>query len=196
MSRTRLVATVLTASLALTACGGNDDKKADDATSSDSAPAVAASTGEEQSTSDFSFNAPDGWKANDGSAAPSINFEVLAIDPDDKDGFSDNVNVVSEPAIARYDDLDDRAKAAEKGLAGLQTEGLKVDEPVTVDGEDAAVISATATAGGGQYDIIQYYVSHGDDKGYVVTFSFSTDRPEAEQQEIAQSVAASWKWKS
>ena len=196
MSRTRLVAAVLTASLALTACGGSDDTKSSDEKKSDPGATVAASTGEVQSTSDFSFNAPDGWKANDGSAAPSINFEVLAIDPDDKDGFSDNVNVVSEPAIANYDDLDDRAKAAEKGLASLKTEGLKVQDPVTIDGEDAAVISAEATAGAGTYDIIQYYVAHGDDDGYVITFSFSTDRPDAEQNEIAQSVAASWKWKS
>lgn len=196
MSRTRLVAAVLTASLALTACGGSDDKKSSDQKSSSSAPSVPASTGEEQSTDDFAFNAPDDWKANDGSAMPSINFEVLAIDPDDKDGFSDNVNVVAEPAIANYKDLDDRAEAAEKGLAGLKTDGLKVQDPVTIDGDDAAVISAKATAGGGQYDIIQYYVAHGDDLGFVITFSFSTDRPDSEQQEIAQSVAASWKWKA
>ncbi|KQY56095.1 hypothetical protein ASD11_16660 [Aeromicrobium sp. Root495] len=195
MTRTRIAAVALTASLALTACGGGDDKKSSDDTSGDSKATAAAATGAEQSADDFTFNAPDGWEAKDASAMPSVNFEVLAADPNDKDGFTDNVNVVSDPAIANFQDLDDRADAAKKGLAMLSTENMKVEDPVSLDGDDATVISYTAKVGSNKIDQRQYYVAHGDN-GYVVTFSYSEDRPDAEQQEIAESVAASWSWKS
>lgn len=185
----RLAATVVLAALVLAGCGGKDpEPKAAE-------PSSPAATGPLQTADAFTFRAPEGWKSGDESQAPSINFEALAIDKEHRNGFSDNVNVLQEPALVRYDNLDDRVAAAKKGLASLQPKNLTVESPVRIDGENAAALSADAQQDAVKYVILQYYVVHAK-KGYVITFSYSPSRSAEKRREIAESVAASWKWTS
>ncbi len=53
----------------------------------------------------------------------------------------------------------------------------------------------TSSSASPKYRIEQYAVVH-DDKGYVVTFSFSPDVPAAERDTISESVLTTWKWES
>lgn len=193
MSRIRLATALVLSTGVLVACGTGDDSPASPAPRSSASTAEPA-TGPEIPADDFTFNAPVGWKANDGSNVPSINFLALAVATDDTDGFSDNVNVISDPTLTRVDNVDDLGKAVEKVLTGVAKD-VEILDPVTVDGDGAAVASATFNQGDISYRTRQYAVTH-DDRGYIVTFSYSKDVPEAEQRSIADSVMASWSWAS
>lgn len=193
MSRLRLAVALVVSTSALVACGGGS-ASSPKSSSASSESSTDSATGATIVGDDFTFNAPDDWKENDGSAMPSVNFLALAVDADDDDGFSDNVNVVSDPTLTQVDGVDELGKAVEKVLDRI-SEDVELGDPARIDGEDAAVASATFTGGGLEYRTVQYAVTHADN-GYVITFSFSAERPRTEQREIADSVMASWSWAS
>lgn len=204
MNRLRLAAALIAPVLALSACGGSEDSSpADPATSSDSTESDAGgdtaalttepATGEEFSDDAFTFNAPEGWETPPGDLAPQA--LVFAADVGDSDGFADNVNVVAENQLASIDDLDDRAAAAKAGLEGADAKEIKVGDPIELDGEPAVTITSLFNLNGNEYRTWQYAATRGED-GFVVTFSFSKDVSAADQQKIAESVAASWSWAS
>ncbi len=207
MFRLRLAAALVAPALVLSACGGSEDSSPSDAASSSDAGGSTESTeggdttaltaepatGEEFSDDAFSFNAPEGWENPPGDLAPQA--LVFAADVSDSDGFADNVNVVAENQLASIDDLEDREAAAEAGLEGADAKEIEVGEPIELDGEPAVTITSLFNLNGNEYRTWQYAATH-DGDGFVVTFSFSKDVSAADQQEIAESVAASWSWTS
>jgi len=195
MSPMRLIAALaLSSTLLLAGCGGSDSSDDDKKPSSDGSAATStaqAATGEKQTTDAFSFSAPDGWEHNDQAAPTALAF---AYDPQDNDGFADNVNVIEDKTLAGAG-AGDIERGAKASLESADAEDITVGDPITIDGVDAVTITSTFNLNGNKYAVLQYAVPR-DDTGYVITFSYSLDRPESEQAEIAESVAASWKWAS
>lgn len=194
VSAARLAAT-LTIVAALVA-GCSDDSPEPSATN-DALPTndAQAATGDTIKGDSYTFAAPKGWEQRDKEDAGVATIDVAVVDPDDDDGFVDNINVSEQPQLAQFTDVEALAGSAEQGLGLSNAKDIKIVDPIALDGNEAAVITATLTRGESEYDVIQYYVPHGD-TGYIVNFSFNEDRPVAEQQAVAQSVAAGWKWTS
>ncbi len=205
MSRLRLAAALIAPVLALSACGGGDDdsSSSDSPSSSESSGApeggetealtTEPATGEEFGDDAFTFNAPEGWETPPGDLAPQA--LVFAAAVGDSDGVADNVNVVAENQLASIDDLGDRAEAAKAGLEGADAKEIEIGEPIELDGEPAVTVTSLFNLNGNEYRTWQYAATRGED-GFVITFSFSKDVSAADQQAIAESVAASWSWAS
>ncbi|AXT86657.1 hypothetical protein C6I20_16785 [Aeromicrobium sp. A1-2] len=185
-----IAALVVALSLTLTACGGPDDDAKDGNPSTSTASADVAG-GEKFSTDDFTYTAPQGWK--DSSANVNDSVLSLAVDSTDTDGFSDNVNVVGENSIVDIADIDDVAEAAQQSLTLANTTDVQVHDPIEIDGEQAAHVGAIFDQNGTEYRTEQYFVRHGD-AGFVITFSFSKDVPDAKRDKLSESVLATWVW--
>lgn len=188
-----VAALALSSSLLLAGCGGSDsdDDKSSRPDGSGGTSTAQAATGEKQTTEAFSFSAPEGWEHNDEVASAALAF---AYDPQDDDGFADNINVIEDKTLAKAD-ADDIERGATASLKSVNAEDIKVGDPITIAGADAVTITSVFNMNGNKYAVVQYAVPHGD-TGYVITFSYSPDRPRAEQFQIAESVAASWQWAS
>lgn len=198
---------VLALSLALTGCGS--DEPADSSTSKDSKPAataepaepsepaepaepaVAPATGETITGSGYSYVVPEGW-GKPPTNPPGFAPDSLAVNLDDKDGFSDNVNVIKSPAPGGAD-LDQIEEAGKKELNGIGATDITVHDRLSVAGHEAGHLSSSMTIGKAEYIAEQYFV--GNDAGlFVVTFSFSKSMSDADRVELAESVLATWKW--
>lgn len=186
MSRTAVA--VLTLAISVLAGCSSDSPERPEATVPSGAPAA----GEQITTDEFSFNAPEGWTSDDGSAAPAFNFAALAIDKGDKDGFADNLNVLEDPTLGSAKDFDELNDFVRRGLVAYNGD-VEIADPIRIDGEDTIVVTGILEQGAIKYRVVQYAVVH-DGDGYFITFSYSPDRPESECQSIAESVATSWKW--
>lgn len=198
----RVAALAVVSTLTLAGCGGSDDAPDTDSSSTasdapddsdddadDSDAGAAPATGDAITADGFSFNAPAGWTdAKDLFPAAA----AVAADRQDTDGFSDNINVISDPTVVDAD-LDALESSAEKVLAGAGAKDVEVEDPYEVDGEEAARISAVLEQNGVSYHTEQFAVDH-DGKGYVVTFSFSDSVPDDDRDTLAESVIATWKW--
>ncbi|MET0821635.1 MAG: hypothetical protein ABWY58_11775 [Aeromicrobium sp.] len=201
----RVAALAVVSTLSLAGCGGSDgdsddtpDAKASSATkdapddsADDDAPATGTlpATGDVITADGFSFKAPAGWTdAKD--AFPSA--AAVAANRQDTDGFSDNINVISDPTVVGAD-LDALESSAEKVLTGADAKDVEVEDPYEIDGEEAARISAVLEQSGVKYHTEQFAVDH-DGKGYVVTFSFSDSVSDDDRDKLAESVIATWKW--
>jgi hypothetical protein len=199
----RVAALAIVSTLTLAGCGGSDgdsDDAADTTSStadapdgdSDDAPDTIdapAATGDAITAEGFTFNAPEGWTdAKD--AAPSA--LAVAANRQDPDGFADNINVIADATVvgAGIDKIED---SATKVLKGVDATDVEVEDPVTIDGEEAARISAVLEQGGAKYHTEQFALSH-DGKGYVITFSFSESVPDDDRDALAESVLTTWKW--
>lgn len=186
-----VVAAVLLTTLAACESGGSDPKP------STTTPTTVESTplssepadGNAVSNDDFSFSVPDGWEESETRAVS------LAVDVDDSsDGFPDNINVVSDDTFLGLEgaELED---AAEDILGDASATRITTHGAVQIDGEEAIHTSAYFELGTPKYRAEQYVVSH-DDKGFVITLSFSPDVPTAERQDISTSILTTWKWAS
>jgi hypothetical protein len=203
----RLVALAVVSTLALSGCGGSDGDsggtgaKASPSTSKDAAgdsdrgatPAVGTlpATGDVITSDGFSFNAPKGWSDAKESFPAAV---AVAADRGDTDGFADNVNVIADPTVVGAD-VEKLETSAENVLNRAGAKDVKVEDPLTIDGEEAARISAVQELNGTRYPTEQFAVDH-DGKGYVVTFSFSDTVSEDDRDKLAESVLATWKWSS
>jgi len=193
----RVAALAIVSTLTLAGCGGgdggSDDTAESDTTTSETAPAddVEPADGDTISSDAFEFSVPEGWKDSSQATPGAL---VLAADTTDDDGFSDNVNVISDDTVAGADreQLED---SVEKVLKGVNAKDVQVKDPTRIDGEEAVRVGAIFEQNGTKYRTEQYAVAH-DDKGYVVTFSFSEDVPEADRDAVADSVLTTWKWAS
>ena len=145
--------------------------------------------GNELTNDDFTYAVPDGWLESDQTRALS-----LAVDLEDHDDFVDNVNVVSSDTIAGLEGAE-RQAAAEEILADASATHITNMEPVMIDGEQAVHTRAYFELSDPKYRVEQYTVVH-DEKGYVVTFSFSPDVPTTRRDEISESILTTWKWDS
>ncbi|MEV7397740.1 hypothetical protein [Aeromicrobium sp. NPDC092404] len=185
------VAAVLLATLA--ACesegGGEPKPSASTPTTVESTPLSSEpADGNAVSNDDFSFSVPDGWEESETRAVS------LAVDVEDSDGFPDNINVVSDDTFLDLEgaDLED---AAEDILGDASATRITTHEAVEIDGEEAVHTSAYFELGTPKYRAEQYVVSH-DDKGFVITLSFSPDVPAAERRDISTSILTTWTWES
>jgi hypothetical protein len=190
----RVAALAVVSTLTLAGCGGSDgdDAPSGDASSSADAPDdVAPATGDTITADGFSFKAPEGW-----TDAKDVNPSAIALaaNRQDTDGFADNVNVIADPTIVGAD-MDKLESSIEKVLTNANAKDVEVEDPIDVDGEEAARISAAFELNGNRYRTEQFAVDH-DKKGYVVTFSFSENVPDDERDKVAESVLATWTWGS
>jgi hypothetical protein len=191
LCRSAAVAALLVA--LLTACGGSGSDGADadggKPTATASASQGSQESGTEITTDEFTYTVPPGWEESEESRALS-----LAIDLQDKDGFSDNINVVRDNTVAAVDG-DQLEKSVENVLQSVNATGISVKDRIEIDGEEAVHVGAVFESNGKKYRTEQYAVSHRD-KGYVVTVSFSPDVPEAQRDTVSESILATWSWTS
>ncbi len=178
------VAAAAAAATLLVACGGSDSEPEKDSETTSSAPAAS---GEQVSTDDFSFTAPEGWEDVTEQMA-GFNAEAAWADPDAGDEFATNVNVIREP-----NEFDGTAE--EYADANIQAlEGAGYDSP-SKEGSfgDWVVVTAGAEQNGTKYLVNQYYTVV-DGQGWVVTFSFPDGTSDAERTELSESVMQTWQW--
>lgn len=187
-----LAAASLLTVLALSGCGGSDaDPAAKDDKTTSAAPDVEAADGKRITTDDYSFNAPDGW--DEPKSPPSgFDFDAAVLDPDDKDGFADNINVIRvDPAPT--DDLEAFEDGSVKELEDAKYTDVALQPRQKVDGTTAIHLTSAGKQNGIDYALNQFGILH-EKVIYIVTFSFSADVAADDQEDLAQSVLASWKW--
>lgn len=203
----RSAALTILVSLSLSACGSSDDSNDDDKSSSKSSESSKSSDdsdggtpfGAEPATGDvikgetYSYNVPKGWSVPK-NTPPGVDFDSLATNATDTDGFSDNVNIVLDPTIVGVDD-DELGSSIKKVLEGVKATDVVVEDSVEVGGEDAVHARAIFEQNGTKYRTEQFVFDH-DGKGYVATISFSENVPEDERDKVSGSILATWKWTS
>ena len=151
---------------------------------------ASAATGELISGDGYTYNVPEDWGIPDQSPS-GFNPDSFAVDLDDTDGFTDNINVILSPAGQITSDQVEQAGPPE--LEGSGAENVEVRPRVGIAGEESAHLSALFTQGGATYQIDQYYPTH-EGQTYVVTFSFSEGVPQGDREDLAESILASWAW--
>jgi hypothetical protein len=180
--------------LTLTGCGGSD-------ASSGSAPkpsasktsAAAPATGNPVKGTGYSYTAPKGWRPPS-QKVPGLAPDTFIGDPSDKDGFTDNINViVVDPAPV--DDIGTLEKGAKKELEGAHATDIKLLDRQQVDGTAAVHLTSGFRQNNVKYLVDQFSMIH-DKVIYTVTFSFSATVTPEKQDELAQSVLSTWKWGS
>lgn len=150
---------------------------------------TAPATGIEIAGTGYTLHVPEGWQIPD--APEGYAPDALAGDPNDTDGFADNVNVVVSPAGLLTPDEVEQGSEEELSSAGAGT--VEVNDRVRVAGSETTHISTQLTEQGTTYLLEQYGVSS-DEQTYVVTFSFSDTVSDADRQGLAESVLATWTW--
>jgi hypothetical protein len=179
MTRSRFAAVALAALLALGAAGCSP--------AAPTAQTHAAATGAAISGTGYRYSVPDGW--GEPGEIPGFTPDTLAADLTDADGFSDNVNVLLSPAGLVDVETVETAGVAE--LEGIGAKNVTAQPRVSVDGAEAAHLTAALVQDDVTYLIDQFYVSDAN-QTYVITFSFSDTVPDAERDAITGSVLASW----
>lgn len=196
----RAAALTILATLTLSACGSSDsddssssskDSK-DSSKSSDSGFSAEPANGPSIKGTDYTYSVPDTWETPKNKPA-GFDFDSLAVDSDDKDGFADNINVLREdpaPSGLTSEQLD---KELGDQLVKQGAKDVETQTAVTIDGERATHISMSQELNGNKNLTEQYYVVR-DGALYVITFSHSPDLSEADRDEVAGSVLTTWKW--
>jgi hypothetical protein len=195
----RAVLVAAAAALVLAGCGGGDDSGGDDGAKDSSSSAsqdagadasdVEPASGDTIEAEGFSYSVPEGWKQNTDLQGGAI---TLAVDMDDKDGFADNVNVVTDPTITNLEG-DRLAEALTQSLENANVKEVAVREPLEVDGEEAVHTTGLFNLNGNEYRVDQYTLAV-DGTGYVITFSHNKEQSEAERDEVDHAILASWSW--
>ncbi len=192
-SFTRPAAVLIVLAAGLAGCGGGSDddpgKKPSGATSTAVSPGATRADGDTITTDEFSYAVPKGWKQSDQSTALS-----LAVDLEDHDGFSDNINVIRDDTVAGVGG-DELEPAVEKVLTAANATDITIKDRIMIGGEEAVHVGAIFELNDKKYRTEQYAIGHGD-AGYVVTVSFSESVPEAERDTVSESILTTWKWAS
>lgn len=161
-----------------------------ESTSSAPEPTAAPADGPRISGSGYSYAVPKGWDMPK-QDIPGFDFDSFAAALRDGDGFSDNMNVVVSPAGAMDPSQAEQAAEAELTTAGAKE--VTVLDRVSIAGVESPHVTALMSLNDTRYQIEQFYPAQGD-KGYVVTFSFSTSVDEGARAEVIDAVLASWEW--
>lgn len=187
--RRTILASLAAVTLLLTGCGdGDEDPQADptssptdtSSTASDptpSEPGVEPATGPLIDRDRIRMNVPEGWKKNRQIAT----FLESASAPGSNTGVSlGDLSAVGEPTLQEQ---------AEAGTASRRD--VSIEEPVEIAGVDW--YHAKGREGRhGRYE--QFGTVHNGSQA-TITFTLDDDVPQAEQQEIIDSVLASVEWK-
>lgn len=155
-----------------------------------SIPPVEPADGKTLKGPGFSYEVPKGWVEANEFVPEAVS---VAVDGDDADGFTDNINVIRlDPAPIRdLDELEDTSVDELEEADGTKVQILNREE---LDGSTGIHISAGLESRGKKYTIEQFNVIH-DDVAYVVTFSFSLNKKQATREKITQTVLITWNWK-
>jgi hypothetical protein len=157
---------------------------------------VPEATGDRISTLEYSYRAPRGWGVVPHGAQPGTGRDETfdsqvwqAVDSRLADGVS--VRRIG----SAIDDLEDLEDLASDALTDQGASDVEVLPRVRVAGSPIVSIRATLapSSGGGELRLRQFLFSH-DDVTYILGFTFSTIDGEAEQERVATSVLASWRW--
>jgi hypothetical protein len=186
------VAVLLIATLAACESSGPDESPSTGAPDKVETTPLSAepADGNAIANDDFTYSVPQGWEQSELSRAVS-----LAVDVEDStDGFPDNMHVVSQQNIVGLEG-DELTEAAEDILAEASATRITTADPVEIDGEQAVHTSAVFELSVPKYRVEQYVVVH-DERGYVITLSFSPDVPAAERHSVSESILTTWKWDS
>ncbi|MCW2799563.1 MAG: hypothetical protein JWQ70_1035 [Aeromicrobium sp.] len=183
--------------LALSGCGGSDSSSGDKPSTK---PAGSTFTqtpadGDTVTGTGYSFTVPKGWKVERPTTATTTTIDSQAANAKDHDGFIDNINVVHQNAAQ-----DVSAKGFEDSLLQQlkgypQYSDVNRRSRVHIAGELALHVDATQTVKGAKFLTDQYYVSHGNAVD-VITFACSLGLSQKQQDDVAGSVLATWKWAS
>lgn len=198
----RVAALAIVSTLTLAGCGGSgsdDESPSDsktsasaDATETTDAPDAEAADGDSITGTGYSYTVPEGWAVPDQEIAGTEQTDSFAADLKDTDGFADNVNVIRlDPAPV--DDLDQLEDGLKAELENAGSQDVTVGDRTEIDGDETVTITSVQTQNDKKYLTDQYNAIH-DGVSYVITFSFSDTVSEADRQDLAASVLASWKW--
>lgn len=184
MSRALAAVAAVTAVLA---CAGCSESSSTEATSQ--APSSAAD-GPTISGTGYSYQVPEGWGPSP-QDVPGFDPDSYVVDLQDRDGFTDNVNVILSPA-GEITPQQAEAAAEEELPAGGFTEVVAHDR-VTVAGSESAHVTAAGSINDTDYTVEQFYPTD-DGQTFVVTFSFSSSVSAGDRAEVTDAVLASWAW--
>ncbi|WP_405371603.1 MULTISPECIES: hypothetical protein [unclassified Microbacterium] len=190
-------ALALATSLAFAGCasGGTEPNTSNESaapaeSSAPAAPAVEPAAGETVSGEGYSFKVPEGWGFPEDVPA-GYDPSMFSADLTDADGFADNVNIITSPAGEITPEQVETAGVAE--LEGAGATNVTALDRVTIGGKESAHLTAGFSAEGVDYTVDQYYLT-ADGQTHIVTFSFSPGVGQAERDELAESVLATWTW--
>lgn len=179
--------------LAVSGCAGSDGSSGAAKPAATKTSSVAPATGDTVTGTGYSYLAPKGWRPPS-QKIPGFDPDSLVGDSADKDGFTDNLNVIRvDPAPT--DDADALESAAEKELKTARATGIKVLPQQQVDGTPAVHLTSGFSQNSVNYLVDQFSMIHGK-VVYTITFSFSSTVPPERQDSVAQSVLTTWKWAS
>jgi hypothetical protein len=195
MRRIPALATAAVLALTLAACSSPADSTSsasdEPATTSsqqpDSAASAPAETGEAITGDGYSYSVPEGWGVPEGTEKPA-GVDTFAADLASTGTFASNVNVVLSPAGEVS--LDQAESAGPGELETVGATDVQVLERTSIDGVEAAHLSATVT---GSYLFDQYYASS-NGQTYIVTFSVPDGTSEGDRTALADSILGSWQW--
>jgi len=168
-------------------CAGCSGEPSAEGTSGASPP---ASSGTTISGTGYSYEAPEDWGPSP-QDVPGFDPDSYVVDLQDRDGFTDNVNVILSPA-GEITPQQAEAAAEEELPAGGFTE-VVVHDRVTVAGSESAHVTAAGSINDTDYTVEQFYPSAAG-QTFVVTFSFSSSVPAGDRAEVTDAVLASWAW--
>jgi len=140
----------------------------------------------------YRYRVPKGWGPLNRDV-PGFDFDSVAIDRNDRDAFTDNVNVILAPAGTLTPEQAETAGRRE--LESVGAKNVTVHPRVTIAGGTSAHLAAGMSMNDNGYLIEQYYPSAAG-QTLVVTFSFSPDVSAAERTRVTQATLASWTWGS
>ena len=108
----------------------------------------------------YAYRVPKDWGPSD-QEIPGFDPDTFALDLDDNDGFTDNVNVLLAPGGAMS------AEQAEVGakdeLTSAGATGVAVRDRVDVGGREAAHVSAGMSLNDNDYQVEQFYAATDDE---------------------------------
>lgn len=188
MRRTSIAALVV-AGLLSTGCGGGDDQPAPSVTPTSSAssgttdptptePAVEPAAGFLIDLDRVRMRAPDGWKKND----PLSTFLRQAYDPETPSTVAlSDLSAVSDTPLQRQAEI-----AADRGRSRTE-----IVDPVEIAGVEWYHV----TGRDDRFTTFDKFGTIHNGSEAVIEFGFDDEIPEAEQQEIIDSVLATVEWK-
>ena len=194
-----VIRTALAVAAVLACVGCSDSSPSSSGTDASSAATSAASSPTPSSTpavageiegTGYSYDVPEGW-GEPKTKVPGFDPDSFAVDLGDRDGFTDNVNVILSPAGELS--ADQIEASAESELSGAGFRDFTLEERVDVAGSESAHVTATGSVNDADYRVEQFYPTT-DGQTYVVSFSFSTSVSAADRAAVADTVLSSWTW--
>lgn len=186
-----VVALAIVSTLSLAGCGGSDSGGGD-APKSAATSSSPSAEGKTIKGTGYTYQVPKGWDVPSADTPGTAQADSFAGDLTDKDGFTDNVNVILDNTVVGID----RAQlesSVEKVLTNAKATDIKIKDPVTIAGDESFHVGAAFQQSGVTYRTEQYAASH-DGKGFIITFSFSDSVAEADRDARAAAILATWKW--